>query len=144
MKGVLVTLPKIYSGNKKERNNQAVKKYQQTEKGKTTTHRHQRSEKTMEHRERLKTDEKRIKYNRMAHLRHCFGLTLEDYDKMSEEQNGVCAICDGINLDGRRLYVDHDHETGKVRGLLCLKCNNRLGVLENKDWRLLAEKYLQY
>ena len=133
----------IYSGTKKERNNQAVKKYQQTEKGKTTTHRHQRSEKTMEHREKLKTDKKRLTYSRAYHLKQTYGLTLEQYDEMLEQQGEVCAICGEANLDGKRLYVDHNHETGKVRGLLCLKCNNRLGVLENKDWRSLAEEYLQ-
>lgn len=71
-----------------------------------------------------------------------YGLTLADYDKMFEKQNGVCAVCKQIDITGKRLAVDHNHKTGKVRGLLCQKCNIRLGVLENRNWRLLAEKYL--
>ncbi len=43
-------------------------------------------------------------------------------------QNGVCAICSRLNLSGRRLAVDHDHATGKVRGLLCSRCNSAIGL----------------
>ena len=134
---------KIYSGSKKERNNQAVKKYQQTTKGRISVNRHKKSEITREYRERLKIDETRIEYNRKYFLKQTYGLTLEQYDEMFEEQNGVCAICGGVNPDGRRLFVDHNHETGQIRGLLCVTCNARIGILENKDWRPLAEKYLQ-
>jgi len=64
-------------------------------------------------------------------------------------QNGVCAICSGgetVKTRGtlRRLAVDHDHETGKVRGLLCNRCNNGLGNFRD-DPDLLREAiaYLQ-
>ena len=139
-----MTRSMIYSGTKKERNNQAAKKYQKTVKGKAALKRYQTSEKAKIHCEKLKTDKKRLTYSRAYHLKQTYGLTLEQYDEMLEQQDSVCAICGETNLDGKRLYVDHNHETGKVRGLLCLKCNNRLGVLENKDWRSLAEEYLQY
>lgn len=59
-----------------------------------------------------------------------YGLTLEEYDRMLETQGGGCGICGGTNPDGRRLHVDHDHKTGKVRGLLCINCNYLIGRME--------------
>jgi hypothetical protein len=58
-----------------------------------------------------------------------FGITLEEYDAMLQTQGGVCAVCGGIE-EGRRLAVDHCHESGVVRALLCTSCNWQLGVYE--------------
>lgn len=60
------------------------------------------------------------------------GITLEQYDQMFELQGGVCAICGNPEIAKnqfgiRRLAVDHNHATGKSRGLLCVKCNTGLG-----------------
>lgn len=60
-------------------------------------------------------------------LKRYYNMTLEQYDKMFEEQDGVCAICGGINANGRRLYVDHNHKTKKIRALLCHHCNHLIG-----------------
>lgn len=63
-----------------------------------------------------------------------FGLTREDYDSLLKEQEGGCAICKSTNPKGRykeRFSVDHCHETGQVRGLLCNTCN--LGIGHMKD-----------
>ena len=81
-------------------------------------------------------------------LRQSYGIDFEEYDRMLEEQNGVCAICGNPERcihDGkpRRLAVDHNHFTGKVRGLLCYRCNNRLGALENRDFVEKATEYLK-
>jgi hypothetical protein len=59
-------------------------------------------------------------------LKAKFGITLEAYTQMLVAQGGVCAIC-GKEPGKRRLDVDHDHETGKIRGLLCNQCNQMLG-----------------
>ena len=59
-----------------------------------------------------------------------FGITIEQYDKMLAAQDGVCAICAGECGSGRRLAVDHDHGTGRVRALLCVRCNRQLGLFE--------------
>ena len=75
-------------------------------------------------------------------LKNTYNLTLEQYDEMFEKQNGVCAICGNINKDGRRLYVDHDHKTERVRGLLCHKCNSLLGYV-NDEINLLL-KIIEY
>jgi hypothetical protein len=62
-----------------------------------------------------------------------YGLTDEDYRHMLEKQGGVCAICHRKNgSNNRRLHVDHDHKTEKVRGLLCGTCNTGIGLLRDK------------
>lgn len=89
-------------------------------------------------RKRFRSPEGRNKY-----LKRNYGITLEEYDEMFDEQNGVCAICGGISRDGKRLSVDHDHETGKVRELLCMNCNTALGMLQdNVQIVLAAAQYL--
>lgn len=88
---------------------------------------------------------------REAHqiLKHRYKLTEAEYEELLIEQNGVCAICrrpeTALDRRGkvRRLSVDHNHETGEVRGLLCCNCNRGLGSLEeNPDFFLAAIAYL--
>lgn len=70
---------------------------------------------------------------RRSRLKQKYGITLEEYGRLLGMQNGVCAICrqEEVTRDHRgklrELAVDHDHITGKVRGLLCNQCNNMLG-----------------
>lgn len=72
-----------------------------------------------------------------------YGITLNDFEEMLEGQNYKCAICK-ITLDlGAKTHVDHDHITGKVRGLLCPNCNYGLGFFKDNPISLLeAIKYL--
>lgn len=65
--------------------------------------------------------------NLRKRLKSSYGLTLEQYDEMVENQDGVCIICGNVNENGYRLCVDHDHETGKIRALLCHRCNRLIG-----------------
>ena len=68
-----------------------------------------------------------------------YGLTIEQHDKMLEEHAGRCAIC----KHKRKLHIDHDHETGKVRGLLCHYCNLILGLAKDSSAQLRsAARYL--
>jgi len=74
-----------------------------------------------------------------------YGVTLDEYFDILEAQNNVCAICHGID-EYKRLSIDHNHETGKMRGLLCGKCNFGIGNLresrENLENAILyLEKY---
>lgn len=65
-------------------------------------------------------------------LRRNYGITVEDYDRMFKEQNGRCKICGRHRTEQKfKLCVDYNHETGKVRGLLCHRCNVGLGFYEN-------------
>lgn len=76
-----------------------------------------------------------------------YGLTLEDYERMLDQQGGVCAICgtsDPRHGRSRRFCVDHDHSTGRVRALLCANCNKALGLLADDPDRVRsAERYLR-
>lgn len=60
------------------------------------------------------------------YLKRAYGITHDDYAEMLEEQGYGCAICGGTD-ESRRLAVDHCHETQRVRGLLCGRCNRGLG-----------------
>jgi hypothetical protein len=74
-----------------------------------------------------------------------YGITLQNFIDMEVEQKGLCAIC-GNPPSGKKkvLCVDHCHDTGKVRGLLCDDCNNLLGRAKDKIEHLLsAVEYLQ-
>lgn len=75
-----------------------------------------------------------------------YGLPLGTYDKMFAEQDGKCAICGTARPRGRgrRFHVDHCHDTGAVRGLLCSGCNTGLGHFEDSVDRLhSAVSYLE-
>lgn len=87
--------------------------------------------------------------DRESKLRKRFGITADDYDRMLAEQGHVCAICGEIErvVDHRGkvrfLSVDHDHETGAVRGLLCFTCNVGIGAFkERRDLIEAAAHYL--
>lgn len=67
---------------------------------------------------------------RRSRYRLRYGITPEDYTDMFASQDGRCALCRNPELN-RRLAVDHDHETGKVRALLCSRCNTALGHLRD-------------
>lgn len=71
-------------------------------------------------------------------------LTVEEYDTMLEQQGGGCKVCGRTPEDnGKRLAVDHNHSTGRIRGLLCDKCNVGLGHLGDSLNRVLkAAEYL--
>lgn len=67
---------------------------------------------------------------RVSRYRLRYGITPDDYDRMHEAQGGRCALCRNSEAN-RRLAVDHDHKTGKVRALLCARCNTALGNLRD-------------
>jgi hypothetical protein len=87
--------------------------------------------------------EKRHLQQRKHRLKR-YNLTLEEYAKLAASQKNLCAICQKPETkpNVKYLSVDHDHITGKVRGLLCYVCNTRIGILENELWRKAAENYL--
>lgn len=76
---------------------------------------------------------------RKTHLKHRYGITIEDYKELYNNQNGMCKIC-GTRYD--ILYIDHNHKNDKVRGLLCSNCNAGLGMF--KENKLILIKALNY
>lgn len=73
--------------------------------------------------------------------KHIYGISENEYQKLLKQQKGVCKICK--KSDFRRLGIDHSHKTGKIRGLLCQKCNAGLGMfLDSVKALKAAIKYL--
>lgn len=91
-----------------------------------------------------------VQTTRRYRLARLFGITLEEYGALLAAQGGLCAICrrpettrsrNGVDL--KVLAVDHDHDTNRVRGLLCAQCNKGLGNFGDDPVRLAAAiKYL--
>jgi hypothetical protein len=85
-------------------------------------------------------------HSRKHQLKRTYNMTVEDYDSLAKKQNFLCAIC---NLPGHTnnrqkypLYVDHDHNTGRIRGLLCADCNTLLGRFDK--YKQLYNKMVKY
>lgn len=73
-----------------------------------------------------------------------YGISVEQYEELLLRQGGVCKICGNECSSGRRLSVDHCHETGRVRGLLCVNCNHGVGKFNDDPERLeAAARYLR-
>jgi len=96
-------------------------------------------ERVREYLARFNASGKRKQSNRKSHLKRKYGLTPEAFDEMLAMQGGGCAICGKPNPDN----VDHDHVTGRVRGILCWNCNVGVGQFEDDIERLItATAYL--
>ena len=81
---------------------------------------------------------------RAGHLKRKYGITIEQYDELLAAQGGKCAICRREPRPDISLHLDHDHETGQLRGILCFRCNNALGDFDD-DVSLLraAVRYIE-
>jgi hypothetical protein len=80
-----------------------------------------------------------------SNLRNAHHMTLEEYNQMFEDQKGCCAICGKHQSELKHtLHVDHNHETGLIRALLCKKCNSLIGYAD-EDINILknAIEYLK-
>lgn len=76
------------------------------------------------------------------HIRNTYNISVEEYNALLEAQNGVCAICKEAHKHA--LCVDHDHDTGEIRGLLCKPCNVAIGNMKDEPERLRkAAEYLE-
>lgn len=96
-----------------------------------------------------KKDKEKIKAYYEAHkeerktymIKYKYGLLSEQIDKMLVEQNYNCAICKKSLMETKQ-YIDHDHSTGEVRGILCSRCNPGLAYIEDEEFLRKANLYL--
>ena len=116
-KGKVAEYHKQYRLENKEKIAKRQRRYQLKNKERMSEH---------DKRWRAKHKVKRAADSRARNLLRNFSMTVEDYDRMLVKQRGCCKIC-GRMPKKARLAVDHDHESGKVRGLLCSNCNLILG-----------------
>ena len=97
-----------------------------------------------------KNHERFIARNKNARLKRKYGINLDEYEAMMKRQGGMCGIC-GLTLiedhekgfKKMRPCVDHNHKTGKVRGILCRGCNLSLSMVENENFLSKANQYLK-
>jgi hypothetical protein len=80
--------------------------------------------------------------NNKANLRVRFGLTVDEFNVLVEKSDGKCGICRKPESRKRRLCLDHDHNTGALRGFLCSACN--LWLASSKDDPIMLEKTIRY
>ncbi len=94
-------------------------------------------------REYYATPESRRK-QRGHYYKKRYGITLEKYGQMLKEQGGVCAICGerSNHKTQAHFHVDHDHVTGRVRGLLCIRCNTVIG--NSREQTKILENAIKY
>lgn len=73
--------------------------------------------------------------DRNTALKRVYGISESDYEKILAAQDGGCRICGSVELEKKKkvLSIDHDHKTGKVRGILCNKCNQGLGMFKDSS-----------
>lgn len=95
--------------------------------------------------DKLKNPKKYIDYEFKRGLRRNYKMTYEHYQKMFTDQKGSCHICERHQrLLTRSLAVDHDHESGAIRGLLCDNCNPGIGYFKhNEELLIKAAEYLR-
>lgn len=82
-------------------------------------------------------------YHRWLRIKKVYGITKEEFENFLASQGGLCAICERPLVD-KKTHIDHCHDTGKVRGLLCGPCNQGLGLFQESKMTLSkALKYLE-
>lgn len=132
--------------NNKEKVLQMQKKYRENNKEKirlrSVEYRSKNADKTKEYYSKNKEDI--LANHRNNYLKRKFGITTIIYDNMLKEQNNSCAICKKHTSHfKKRLAVDHNHKTGKIRGLLCYRCNRLYVGIHTLETAIKITEYLK-
>lgn len=125
---------RAYTEEQKQKDRERKKKYLEKNREKVVAMKRARYEANID-------EIKRVERERS--YRKNYGIGIEDYDRMLDSQGGKCAIC-GADRPGKahkNFAVDHCHATGRVRGLLCVRCNVGLGFYEKHGDKF--SKYLE-
>lgn len=140
-----IAYDKKYSKEHRKEDNARKKKYnkEHPEKVKERGKRYRKLHPEKDHEYRRKHPEKIHLIDRKANLKSKFGISIQTYNDNLSAQNNCCAICGKHQDQQKRAFaVDHDHETGKTRGILCNICN--LGIGRFKDDITLLQKAIDY
>ena len=142
---------RIYDKKYRANNKENIKKYREENRQKIATQAKRYREKNIETIKQKATLSSKKRYSRNKNkillktkectLKRKYGISLDQYSGMCAAQNDLCAVCERpeatwINGKIKSLAVDHDHRTGKIRGLLCYSCNTTLGKV-NEDVQIL-------
>jgi hypothetical protein len=119
----------MHKYNTSEVGRKKCRDYRRSEKGKKASRDYISSEIGIIKRKAYTKSKKAIDNRRKSRLWGDYRITEHEYTDMLDLQNGRCCICGHTNKSGKKLFVDHDHDTGKIRGLLCARCNIALGML---------------
>jgi hypothetical protein len=105
----------------------------------------QREKENQRNREWYRANRKRVAaISRKSNLKTGYGMTLDQYESLLQRQGGKCEICKNAASTGKRLVVDHCHVTGRIRGLLCSRCNLAIGMFKDSiDALAAAIEYLK-
>lgn len=119
---------KDYIAKNKEKRTIYMREYRKTEKHKEYIKQYRNTTKYKQ--AQRKREQKRDR--RAMELKYKYGITVDEYNILLEAQSGKCAICKTNSPGGKfnNFHVDHDHNTNKIRGLLCMNCNTALGSLK--------------
>lgn len=82
-------------------------------------------------------------HRKRIHFQSAYGITLDEYYKILEDQAYRCAMCRKLPSTKRQLVVDHCHGSGRIRGLLCYGCNRAIAILDNPVAYKQAVEYLK-
>lgn len=147
------TFRKTYRDNHKEEHAEYASQYRKDNKDKINEHSRNRRATDPEHRQTLigygkkwrKENPERQAVSQKKYRLKEYGLTVEEYEAMAERQHYRCLVCGEKrplyridNKSSNGLCIDHDHKTGKVRGLLCDTCNRGIGLLKDAPHVLRA------
>lgn len=129
-----------YNAKNREKIRQGHKRWQENNPGRLQAYR------KAYHAKRLADDLAAVRAEqRAAWLAHRYGLTPDEYAEMVAAQHNRCAICGDTPTAGKSLHIDHDHESGAVRGLLCGHCNRAIGLFrDSPDVIEMAAAYLRH
>lgn len=133
---------KKWRENNREKHRASRKAWADRNKDKLREYRQKNKEKLYKYsQEWKKKNPERVQLiERRRRLKNKYGITIEQYEELSDKQNHSCAIC----FSKEKLVVDHDHETNKIRGLLCNDCNrNLIAQRTDPEIFLRAAKYLE-
>lgn len=141
--------PRLYDGTERDRRLEAAKRYQRSAKGRATRLRRYREKalaagRTLRRSPGMGDDPIKVHQTlRKGHLKERFGITPDVYDHLFSLQGGVCAICKEPPTE-RYFAIDHNHDTGRIRGLVHKNCNSILGLAhDNKALLRAAADYLE-